>query len=52
MTYAQAKKLHNGDEVTIKESDRVMTVVTTEVHKKVVIIMLDDGNMYHHRDVK
>jgi len=52
MTYRQAKKLHNGDEVTIKESDRVMTVVSTEIHDKAVIIMVDDGNMYHHRDVK
>lgn len=52
MTYQKAKKLHNEDEVIIKESGAVLTVLNTTVAEKTVIIECDDGNKYHHRDIK
>ena len=53
MTYRNAKRLHNEDEVLIKEEGIYRYVISTEVdeeHKR-VIILCDDGNYYHHRDV-
>jgi hypothetical protein len=38
MTFANAKKLHNEDEVAIKE--------------KTVTVLCDDGNEYHHKEIK
>ena len=42
MTFNQAKKLHNGDEVTIKETGEVVTVLSAYVenpnNKQVVFI--------------
>lgn len=52
MTYRNAKKLHNEDEVAIKETGCVLTVVNTTVNEKSVIIECEDGNVYHHKDVK
>ena len=52
MTYQKAKKLHNEDEVIVKESGAVQTVLNTTVTEKSVIIECDDGNEYHHKDVK
>jgi len=54
MKYVNAKRLHNEDEVISKETGDSLYVVSTEVdeeHKK-VIILCDDGNYYHHRDIK
>ena len=54
MTYRHAKKLNNGDAVTIKKTGQVMRVVSTEVQlgRKNVSIMCEDGNWYHHTEVK
>ena len=54
MSYGQAKKLHKDDEVTIKRTGCVMRVVYTEVQlgRKNVNIMCEDGNWYHHREVR
>ena len=52
MTYKFAKQLHNEDEVTVKETGCVLTVVSVDIQKKAVIVMCDDGNEYHHRELK
>ena len=54
MVYTKALKLHKGDEVTIKKTGSVMMVVTTETQlgRKNVNIMCEDGNWYHHTEVK
>lgn len=54
MTYPQAKKLHNGDEVTFKRTGRIMRVVEVDVDEthKDVFIRCDDGNVYHHTALK
>ena len=52
MTYREAKKLHNEDEVTLKETGEVMTVVETTITEKTVYVMCDDGNQYLHKEIK
>ena len=52
MTFTNAKKLHNEDEVTIKKTGVILTVISTEVKEKTVTILCDDGNEYHHREIK
>lgn len=54
MTYIQAKKLHNGDEVISKETGVYLYVVQTEIdaEHRDVFIRCDDGNCYHHRTVR
>ena len=54
MRYRDAKKLHNEDEVMRKSDGRSLYVVSTVVNglDRSVIIFCDDGNTYHHRDVK
>lgn len=52
MTYHNAKKLHNKDEIAVKETNTVLTVISTTVNDKTVIVECDDGNKYHHRDIK
>jgi hypothetical protein len=55
MKYRYAKQLHNGDEVTIKETGAVLTVVEAykpEPTKNTIIVLCDDGNEYHHRDIR
>ncbi len=54
MIYRNAKALHKGDEVTIKKTGQIMMVVFTEVQlgRKNVNIMCEDGNWYHHTEVK
>lgn len=52
MKYSEAKKLHNEDEVTIKETGVVLTVINTDIRDKYILIECDDGNTYHHRDIK
>ncbi len=54
MTYNQALKLHNEDEVTIKETGEVLTVLqayTPDTTKR-VFIECDDGNTYLHTEVQ
>lgn len=57
MTYRNAQKLHNEDEVTIKATGRVLRVLNTIVindplFTKAVFIECEDGNTYRHTDVK
>lgn len=54
MTYATAKKLHRGDEVTIKETGRTLIVLDTTVRlgRKEVIVLCEDGYEYRHTEIK
>ena len=54
MKWNDAIKLHNEDEVTVKETGAVMNVITTEVNRtaKSMRVMLTDGNWYDHRDIR
>lgn len=57
MTFRNAKKLHNEDEVTIKETGRVLRVLNAYVlddplFTKCVLIECEDGNTYHHTEVR
>lgn len=55
MRYADAKKLHNEDEVLIRESRtelRPAYVVETIVEDKDVFVRLNDGHLYHHTALK
>lgn len=53
MTYPQAKKLHNGDEILRKSDGRSLFVVATEnnAEQKYVLITCDDGNDYLHTEI-
>ena len=55
MKYADAVKLHAGDEVTRKEDGVVMTVLWTENYKdqKIVVVhTIEDSEDYNHRELK
>lgn len=54
MTFAEAKKLHNEDEVTIKETGEIVTVLQAypSVNGKCIILECDDGNEYYNNEVK
>ena len=54
MTFQNAKRLHNEDEVTIKETNQIVTVLDAYVDDrgKHVIIECDDGNTYYHDEVR
>ena len=54
MKYNDAIKLHNEDEVIVKETNTVMDVVEIEIHPstKQVDVMLTDGNWYNHKDIR
>lgn len=55
MKLVDAKKLHNEDEVLIRESRtefRPAFVVETIVEDKDVFIRCDDGHLYHHTALK
>lgn len=54
MIYRYAKNLHNGDEVTIKNTGRRMLVVTTTIQlgRKQVEILCEDGNWYNHKEIR
>ena len=52
MTRRQAVKLHNEDEITVKETGEILTVLSVEVYDKKVLVCCDDGNTYHHRDIR
>lgn len=54
MTYKYAKDLHNGDEVSVKKSGEITTVISTEVSEKDIYIyaMTQEGyTKLHHRDI-
>lgn len=59
MNFRNAKKLHNGDEVTVKKTGEVLTVVSAYVprpmnmiNRNQVFVECDDGNTYIHSDIK
>lgn len=55
MTFAQASRLHNEDEVTVKETGNIVTVLDAYQNPdnpKIILIECDDGNTYYHDDVK
>lgn len=52
MTYKEALKLHNEDEVIVKETNVVMRVIEVINHENYAEILLEDGNYYHHKDIK
>lgn len=52
MRYVEAKQLHNEDEVTVKGTGRILSVISTRVLDKAVLVLCSDGNTYHHCDVK
>jgi hypothetical protein len=51
MRSTQAKKLHNGDEVTVKDTGFVETVCYIEIDGNDVIIFTSEGSDYHHTQV-
>lgn len=54
MNYKTAVKLHNEDEVIRKSDGRSLYVLSVEHYpeRHAVLLHCDDGNVYHHRDVK
>lgn len=54
MTFNNAKRLHNEDEVTIKETGEVVTILRAypSENGKYMVIECDDGNMYYNDEVK
>lgn len=54
MTYDNAKKLHNEDKVTIKETGEVVTILQVYPSEKgkYIVLECDDGNTYYNDEVK
>lgn len=59
MKYRDAKKLHNGDEIIVKETNEILTVLNAyeprpvnDIVRKIVLVECDDGNTYHHCDIR
>lgn len=52
MRYQDAKKLHNEDEIIIKKTGKVLSVITVEVLPKHVNVLCTDGHVYHHTEIK
>ena len=54
MKLKDAKKLHRGDEVIVKQNGRIMQVVETETSDDMrnVDVMLEDGVWYGHKEIK
>lgn len=54
MTFRNAKQLHNEDEVAIKETNTVVTVLGAYADEtgKHVLIECDDGNTYCHDEIR
>lgn len=36
----------------VKETGEILTVLSVEVYSKKVLVCCDDGNIYHHRDIR
>lgn len=58
MTYANARKLHNEDEVILKKTGACLRVLDVScprpmnmIQRKEVFIKCDDGNTYHHTEI-
>ena len=52
MTKRQVEKLHNEDEITVKETGEILTVLSVEVYSKKVLVCCNDSNTYHQRDIR
>lgn len=54
MTFEQAKKLHNEDEVQDKFIPGILRVVDTKIDNphRDVYVLCDDGQWYHHQRLK
>lgn len=54
MRLKDAKRLYNGDEVTIKETNKVVTVLQsyTSENGKHIIVECDDGNAYYNDEIR
>lgn len=53
MTFRDAKKLHNEDEVTVKSTGKLLKVLgDVEIDGKDAFIRCTDGNLYHHKAIK
>lgn len=54
MTFVNAKKLHNEDEVIVKRTSEVLTVLQAylSANEKNVIVKCNDGNTYYHRELR
>ena len=56
MTFRNAERLHNEDEVTVKETGRILRVLNAYViddplRSRCVLIECEDGHTYHHAEV-
>lgn len=59
MKYEHARNLHNEDQVIVRKTGQVLMVVETRLvapekaagQAPAVLVMLDDGNWYHHREI-
>lgn len=57
MTFRNAQKLHNEDEVIVKKTGKILRVlnaytVDDPMFTKCVLIECEDGNTYHHTEMK
>ena len=54
MTYQNAKRLHNEDEVIHKYTNKLLRVVevTDDAAHKDIYVLCDDGETYHHRTLR
>ena len=54
MKFRDAKRLHNEDEVTIKETNEVVTVLQSyqSENGKHIIVECDDGNTYYNDEIR
>lgn len=52
MLYRNAKKLHNEDAVIRKSDNCSLIVCSVKVMEKDIFLTCDDGNIYHHKEVK
>ena len=54
MTFNNAKGLHNEDEVTIKETGKIVTILQAypSENGKYIVLECDNGNTYYNDEVK
>jgi len=54
MTFNNAKRLRNEDEVTIKETGEIVTVLQaySSENGKYIILECDDGNTYYNDEIR
>lgn len=53
MKFKDAKKLHHEDEVLIKKTGEILTVIEVKHEQpKQVNVLLSDGLWYSHKDIK